>query len=132
MMAALGMFIFSLTTLSHQELSRRTSWRHVQSSRVGAREANQFVGPGEDSISLSGMVATEFQDGDANLSMLRDMAEQGEAWPLVDGTGQVFGSFVITGLDEKRGYFYPDGRARRIEFDISLLQVDDEAQAQAQ
>lgn len=125
MMMSLGMFVFSIPTLVYQDLQRRTSWRHAQNSRVGARDANQFVGPGEDTISLNGTVARELNDGPASLQALRDMADQGEAWPLIDGGGNVFGSFVITGLDERHGSFLANGSARSIEFGLDLLHVDD-------
>ncbi|MCH8686451.1 phage tail protein [Pedomonas mirosovicensis] len=125
MLMALGQFVFSLSTLAHQDLSHRLGWRHEQSSRVGTRDANQFLGPGEETISLSGLVAPELMDGRASLDTLRNMADQGEAWPLVDGTGRVFGSFVITGLDERQSLFNPDGTARRIEFGLELRRVDD-------
>lgn len=125
MLMALGQFVFSLSTLAHQELTHSLSWRHQQTGRVGVRDANQFLGPGEETISLSGTVAPELMDGRASLDSLRAMADEGEAWPLVDGTGRVFGSFVITGMNERQSLFNPDGTARRIEFGLDLRRVDD-------
>ncbi|HEY4546939.1 MAG TPA: phage tail protein [Pedomonas sp.] len=125
MLMALGQFVFSLSTLAHQELKHRLSWQHQKSGRVGARDANQFLGPGDETVALSGIVAPELMDGRASLDGLRAMADEGEAWPLVDGTGRVFGSFVITGMDESQSLFNPDGTARRIEFGLELRRVDD-------
>ncbi len=50
MLMSLGLFPFSLPTLAHDELSRRTAWRHATASRIGARDATQYVGPGPSAI----------------------------------------------------------------------------------
>jgi phage protein U len=125
MMMSLGTFVFSLPTLAYQELQRRTAWRHAQSSRVGARQSSQFVGPGEDSISLSGTLAAAVIGSPASLDELRTMGDQGEAWPLVDGTGKVYGAFVIQGVDERQRELFGDGTPRLIDFGVELLCVDE-------
>ena len=124
MMLALGMFIFSLPTLAYQEFSRRTDWKHARSPRVGARDASQFTGPGADIISLRGFLAPEFAGDQTSLDTLREMAGSGDAYPLVDGSGRVYGAWVIDSIDEGQSLFFEDGRARRIDFSIDLHQVD--------
>lgn len=124
MLMSLGMFPFSLSTLAHEDLSRRTAWRHATAQRVGARDATQYVGPGEESISFGGTAHADLTDGRAQLDRLREMANTGQAWPLVDGTGTVFGAFIIQTLDEKHKALFPDGTARAIDFSIELLRVD--------
>ncbi|WP_327196653.1 phage tail protein [Sphingomonas sp. Leaf23] len=121
---SLGLFPFSLPTLAHDDLSRRTAWRHATSPRVGARDATQYVGPGEETVSIGGMAHAELADGRACLDQLRDMAGTGQAWPLVDGAGTVFGAFIIQTLDEKHRALFPDGTPRAIDFSIELLRVD--------
>lgn len=122
-MMSLGMFVFSLPTLAYQELQRRSSWRHASNARVGAKDAVQFVGPGSDTIALSGSAPAELMDGRTSLDRLREMAKDGEAWPLVDGRGTVYGSFVIERIDERMTSFLPDGTPRIIDFGIDLLEV---------
>jgi phage protein U len=124
---ALGMFLFEIGTLPHDELQRKTDWRHARSSRVGARDATQFLGVGDEQISLSGSVYAEIADGRVALDDLRAMADDGEALPLVDGSGTVFGNFVIEAIDERHAFLMSDGRPRRIDFGIDLLRVDDPA-----
>lgn len=125
MMMSLGQFVFSLNTLAYQDLQRQTSWRHAANSRVGARPARQFVGPGDDTITLSGMVAMEFSNGIASLDEIRTMADTGKAWPLVDGAGYVYGQWVIEGLNTTNTLFMSNGVPRRVEFQLSLTRVDD-------
>ncbi|WP_449471980.1 phage tail protein [Sphingobium chungangianum] len=126
---ALGMFLFEIGTLPYDEMQRKSGWQHARSPRVGARDGTQFTGPGDDAFSLSGSVYTEIADGRASLEDLRSMADDGEALPLVDGTGTVYGNFVITAIDERHAFLMSDGRARRIDFGIDLLRVDDPAAA---
>ena len=56
MMMALGMFVFSLETLAYQEFQRQTDWRHGSTSRIGTNPARQYLGRGDDSITLPGVL----------------------------------------------------------------------------
>ncbi len=126
MMMGYGQFVFSLATLAYQDLQRQTAWRHPDNSVVGARPVSQFLGPGADTITLSGLLAPEMTGGSTvSLDELRAMGDTGNAWPLVDGSGIVYGLFVIESLGETHTLFLPDGRARRIEFNLQLKRTDD-------
>lgn len=128
---AFGMFLFEIGSLAHDELQRKSDWRHARSGRVGARDATQFTGVGDETISLSGAVYGEISDGRVSIDTLRDMADTGDAMPLVDGNGTVFGTFIITAIDERHAFLMEDGRPRRIDFGIDFLRVDDPAHADA-
>ena len=125
MMMALDNFVFGLDSLAYQELQRKTAWRHAQTSRVGARDARQYVGQGEDSITLSGLLAPDFMGSADSLATLREMGDTGDAYVLVDGEGRVYGAFVIEGVSEGQTMHTQEGRARRIDFSIDLVRVDD-------
>lgn len=125
MMMAYGMFVFSLHTLAYQEFQRQTDWRHPSSSRVGTNPARQYAGRGEDAITLPGILLAELAGTQLSLDTLRLMADTGKAYPLVEGTGRVYGLWVIESLSETRTLFFPDGAARRIEFNLQLKRVDD-------
>ena len=130
-MLCLGLFVFALDSLSYQELQRRSSWRHASQALVGARSASQYIGPGDDIITLNGVLVPEFAGEEISLSLLRLMADQGAAWVLVEGTGTIYGAFVITELQETRSLFYATGEPRRIEFTLTLKRVDQDAQEAA-
>lgn len=125
---SLGMFAFSISTLSYDQLQRKTDYRHARTTRVGARDATQFVGEGDDKISLTGTAYAELSDGAASLDELRDMARQGDGLPLVCANGRMYGTYVITGIDERHAIFLPDGTPLAIDFAIDLLGVDDSAE----
>jgi phage protein U len=126
MMMALGQFVFSLTTAPFGELQRRRTWKHTTSSRIGTRDASQFTGAGDDTITLSGIVAQAESIGSiASIEKLAEMADAGDAYVLVDGGGRVYGCYIVEGLDETKKYFTSWGIARKIEFNLSLKRVDD-------
>jgi len=125
MMMALGLFIFELRTAPYQQLQRHTQWRHPSNSRVGQRPARQFIGPGEDSITLTGTLFPEVTGGRVSLAMLRGMADTGKAWPLIEGSGLIYGEYVIEDMNETRSLFFSDGAARQIDFSLKLARTDD-------
>lgn len=122
----LGMFVFDLPSLTYNQLQRRSSWRHPTSDRVGARPKGQFAGAGDDDITLTGNLAPLVMGAVDALDTLRDMAGTGEAFPLVDGTGRVYGAYVITGLDETQRSIIDNGRPRISDFTLSLKRMDDD------
>ncbi|TPV78857.1 phage tail protein, partial [Klebsiella pneumoniae] len=54
------------------------------------------------------------------------MAYTGLAWPLIDGVGSIYGMYVITGLQETHQEFDRYGKAKKIEFTLSLQRVDED------
>ncbi|MGY2204581.1 phage tail protein [Pseudomonas tolaasii] len=126
MMLSLGMFVFSLSTLAYQELQRQTNWRHASNSRVGAAPALQFVGRGDDTITLPGVILPELAGSTLSLDALRLMANTGKAWPMVEGSGRIYGLWVIDSLSETKTLFFRDGTPRRIEFTLTLKRTDDD------
>lgn len=121
----LGMFVFDLPTLTYSQLQRRSTWRHATSDRVGARPAGQFVGPGDDGITLTGMLAPIAFGDPGSLDELRRMADTGEAWPMLDGAGRNYGAFVITALDETQKSILDNGVPRISDFSVTLQRMDD-------
>lgn len=123
MLLALGLFVFETPTIPFTDIQRRTSWRHGKSARVGARDASQYLGPGDDQISLSGVLLPGYAGSFASMRTLRTMADEGDAWPLVTGAGEVLGDFVITAIDERSSVLMVDGVPRRVDFGIDLDRV---------
>ncbi len=125
MMMALGPFGFSLVTLAPLTLQRQTTWRHASTARIGARPTYQSVGPGEEMITLTGLLAPELTGMLISLDYLEVMKQTGQAYPLVNGLGQVYGNFVIESLAQNQSYLTLYGTAQRIEFTLGLKRVDD-------
>ena len=125
MMMALGLFVFSLQTASYQELQHVTNWRHPSNSRVGNSPAYQFVGKGEDVITLKGVIYHELTGNRFILDVLRQMGDTGKAFTLIEGTGKIYGLVTINDLDEGKTFFFKDGAARKTEFTLKLTIIRD-------
>ncbi|MBN3005596.1 phage tail protein [Chromobacterium alkanivorans] len=123
-MMALGLFVFMLETVPYQQLQQQFKWRLPSNSRVGLRPTYQFLGPDEETITLSGVLLPELTGGDTALSLLKLMADQGKSWPLLEGTGNIYGFYAVESIDTTRTDFFSDGKARRIDFTITLKRTD--------
>lgn len=129
MMLALGLFVFMRQTLPYQTMQRDSTFRWPSNARMGKRNAFQYTGPENDTITISGELFPEITGGTLSLSAVRLMAEQGKAWPLIEGTGMIYGMFVINSVSETGTLFYPDGSPRKINFTLKLTRVDESLKA---
>jgi len=125
-MMTLGLFVFALDTAPPQEAQQHIAWRHPGAPRVGQRPAHQYLGPDDETLNLSGVLYPEITGGEVTLDEIRQMGDQGKAWPLLTADGYLQGLFVIETLEATRSLFFPDGTARRIEFRLALKRVDDD------
>lgn len=129
MMMALGQFVFGLDTAPYQDFQQQIGWRHPSNNRTGLRPARQYTGPDDETITLAGVLLPELTGGDVSIERLREMGDTGAAYVLIEGTGRYFGLFVIESLSVTRTLFFSDGKARRIEFSLKMVRVDDDAEA---
>lgn len=125
MMMSLGMFIFSLPTIVYQDLSHKRDVQHSFTPRIGHSDAVQFIGPGTETITLTGVTAYGINHASASYAALNRMMQTGEAWPLVDGLGNMFGQYIIRSIDLKKNNFQKFGQARNSGFTIELTRADD-------
>jgi phage protein U len=125
-MMALGMFIFGLQSVAYQSLQQQLAWRHPSNSRVGVRPARQYAGPDDETITISGSVYPEVsRAGVVSLDDLRAIGDDGAGALLIDGTGVVYGQYVIESLNTTRSVLFADGAPRKIDFSLVLKRVDD-------
>lgn len=125
-MMAYGFFVFARSTIPYQETSRSLNWRHPTQSVVGALPKTQFTGKESETLTINGVLMPSLTGGRISIAMLEMMAEQGEPWPLIDGsTFLILGWFVIEDISVTNTLFFADGAARRIDFSMKLKRTDD-------
>lgn len=124
-MMQLGLFPFSINTAAYQELTRSSNFRWPAQDLFGKTPTRQFTGPGEDSMTLQGVIYPEFRGGHAQLDALRLLAKNGEPMILVTGLGEVLGRWVIEKIDEQQSVFAKFGIPRKQGFTVSLQYFDE-------
>lgn len=92
----------------------------------------QYVGAGENQLTLGGLLYPEITGGNLSLGAVSTMAYTGLAWPLIDGIGSIYGMYVITGLQETHQEFDRYGKAKKVEFTLSLQRVDEDIRERLQ
>lgn len=123
---------FQLSTLPHQQIQQSRNWRHVKNERINRSASWQYIGAGDDTITLSGLLYPEITGGEVSLTALTSQAYVGRPWPLIDGVGQIYGMYVITGLNTTRSELDRYGRARKIEFTVTFERVDEDLRERLQ
>lgn len=129
MLMVLGLFVFERHTLPYQSMQYSKDYRWASNDRIGKSPAYQFLGEGETSRTLSGVLYPEITGGYLSLIALELMANEGRAWPLIDGRGLILGMYVIEKVTHTHTELFSDGTARRIEFSLALKRVDDSVAA---
>ncbi|SCC61844.1 phage tail protein [Kosakonia oryziphila] len=124
MMMVFGMFVFMLRTTPYQQLRHSQEWRHVKNERVNQSASWQYIGAGDDTVTLEGVLYPEITGGNLSLSALETIGFAGRPWPLIEGEGRIYGMYVLTRLERGKSEFDQYGNPRKIEFTLSLSRVD--------
>lgn len=122
----LGGFQFAITTAAHESLQRDTAYRWEKQDRLGREPAMQFIGAGEEKISLSGRIYPHFRGGIGQIDTMREIAGEGEPLQLVDGMGNVWGSYCITRITEGQAAYVGPGIPRRQDFTLELARYGED------
>jgi len=124
-MLKLGDYIFSVDTAAYQTLQRSTSRRLAKINRIGKRAAHQDLGPGDDVITLPGVIYPTYKGGLTQIDGMRKMMNEGEPLMLVDGQGNAHDKWIIANVTEKDGVFFEDGVAQEQEFTLKIERFEE-------
>ena len=127
-MLGLGDYRFSVDTAAYQELVRTSEYRWQAQERLRNRPAQQYLGPGEESIGLTGILYPAYRGGLGQLDAIRAEAGQGQPLMLTSGSGDVLGKWCITQVEETRRIFDHDGTPRQVEFRLRIVRYGEDNQ----
>lgn len=119
-MMKLGDYKFMIPEAVYQTLERSTEWKWPSQHRFLLGPSSQFVGNGEDRITLSGVIFPEWLGGAKQVNRFREMGGTGESYLLISGTGSIMGNWFIEGVNEKQSLFAAFGTPRKQEFTLTL------------
>lgn len=127
-MLVFGAVPFEAPVTSWMTLRRSTEYRQPAQPRIPERPLHQYTGAGADDIDLDGVMFPGYaSSGLGHLRALRALAEAGAPRLLMAGSGEVFGRYVITGIEESRTQPYPPGEPRRVAWRLRLARYGDDA-----
>lgn len=129
-MLSLGGFKFMVSTAAYQELQHSSEYRWGSQDVFGRKPVRQFLGVGDESITLNGVIFPEFKGGYDQMTTLRGQAAQGKPFLMTAGTGDILGLWVVEEIEEVNSVFAMRGKPRKIEFMIRLRKFKDVADLQ--
>lgn len=107
-------------------MSREALFRHAAVERLGARPQRHWLGPGEQTATLSGVTFPAWASPSATVDAMRAAAAAGEARLLLDGLGAALGRWALLRVSESWAALHADGRPRRIEWSLELARAGDD------
>ena len=120
----LGDFIFGLSRgFAYSALQRSSDGGWGDLEIIASKPQSRQNGQKLEKLTFNGtaMAAVGMQ----RLDQLRALQDARAPLPLVDGRGYVYGAYVIKSIAETQGNFFKDGAARKLEFSMSLVRVDE-------
>lgn len=126
-LVSLGPHLFYAVHPSFERLrnSLALDWRSQR--RIGRRPGEQFIGPGNEEYTITGVLYPErFGNGLDLIAGLRSSGLAGDRLPLIEMSegagafiGEPMGLFVITHIDHTRQH-YGKSSPRKVEFSLTL------------
>ncbi|CAA0111502.1 Uncharacterised protein [BD1-7 clade bacterium] len=125
-MIAVGKYRFSIETAAYQQLTRVSQYRWQAQNRIGRTPAQQYLGPGSDTITLPGTIYPHYKGGLKQIDAMRAEAGLGEPLRVVTGLGHVLGSWCITEVEEVQTNFASLGVPLKQTFRLTMIAYGDD------
>lgn len=120
-MLLLGGAVFSVNTTTYDQITRSVEWQWQALPVIGKKPVYQYVGGGEQSISVTGCIYPGQYGSRAQLMVLEQAAGLGVPIPLFSGLGYDLGLWCINRYSEVEGLPFYNGCPQKIEFTIDLV-----------
>ncbi|MCP5136025.1 MAG: phage tail protein [Gammaproteobacteria bacterium] len=120
-MLSIGPYQLGVDTAALDTLSRVTEYRWAAPERIGASGRQQYMGPGKDTITVSGVILPHYRGGLGQLDAMRAEAGQGKPLIVFDHRelSTVYGKWCIVRISETRSR-HLGAAPRRIEFSLEM------------
>lgn len=118
-----GPYRFQIAGLNYQDVERTFDFRWQAQDRIGRRPAQQFLGPGEETVSLRGVIYPKdprLGNGFAQLEDMRREAMRGVPRGVASNLGRYYGQWCIKSIRDTQTFFDRNGEPRRVEFSIEM------------
>jgi len=123
MLYTLGAIELDTFPLAPDTMTREASADIAKKPVIEGLKNAEFMGEGDDTITLSGHLFPSKIGGLVELEALHEMRRNGAKAPLLRGDGRRMGTFQITRIRETHKELLRDGVGAVIKFDLVLEKV---------
>ncbi|HCN44571.1 MAG TPA: phage tail protein [Pseudomonas sp.] len=119
-------FYFNLDTAGFQELKRSTRYNWAGQDRLTRTRAQQGVGIGEETITLTGVIYPALKSGIDQLKNLRSIGKRLKPLSLTTGHGDTLGAWCLTSISEEQSALLAGGIPRKQGFTLEFVSYGDD------
>ncbi len=123
MLYSIGALTLDTRPFSVDEMQRSTSADFADKPVMGGMIAREFMGEGEEKITLSGQLLPFKTGGLTELEMAHGFRRSGQKLPVLRGDGARLGWYVIDTITENHTDLMRDGVGFFVKHSISLTKV---------
>ena len=90
---------------------------------IASMKAHEFMGPGDETLTLTGQILPFHIGGLTQLDALKEMCRAGNRFPVMRGDGVTMGWYALKSVGEGHSELAADGVGYVVKHTLSLLKV---------
>lgn len=126
MLYQIGAVTLDTTPFNVDEVDRDASADFAVKPVIGVAPRREFMGEGDDELTLSGQILPSKIGGLVELETLHGFRRSGRQLPVMRGDGKMMGWFAITRIVERHADLERNGVGFTVAHTISLVKVGPE------
>tara|TARA_R110002020_G_scaffold467027_4_gene690223 strand:+ start:35972 stop:36421 length:450 start_codon:yes stop_codon:yes gene_type:complete len=119
----LGGVVMDTRPFNADKFDRTASADLVQKAVMGGLQPSEFMGEGEDALTITGQLLPFKTGGLTELDVIDEMRRTGARFPVMRGDGKRLGTYAITGLTERHDELMRNGVGFTVQYSVSLRKV---------
>ena len=120
----LGGVVMDTRPFNADKFDRTASADLVEKAVMGGLKPSEFMGQGEDTLTITGQLLPFKTGGLAEFEMLDEMRRTGARFPVMRGDGKRLGTYAITDISERHGQLMRDGVGFTVKY-LSLIHISE-------
>jgi hypothetical protein len=126
MLYQIGSLTLDTRPFNADEMGRAATADYAVKPLIGTLPGREFMGEGDDKITLSGQLLPFKTGGLTELEVAHGFRQSGQRLPLMRGDGKMFGWFAIESIQETHRDLMRDGVGFTVKHSIVLVKVGPE------
>ncbi|HEV7293119.1 MAG TPA: phage tail protein [Devosia sp.] len=126
MLYQIGSLTLDTRPFNADEMGRSAGADFAVKSLIGTLPGREFMGEGDDKITLSGQLLPFKTGGLTELDMAHEFRRSGQRLPVMRGDGKMYGWFAIESVEESHSELMRNGVGFVVKHSISLIKVGPE------